>query len=195
MSAATQVVGSGALGPAFDSVLTAAQAGAPWALRLLYEEVSPAVCGYARGQGADDPEGLVNETFMRAFRRIGDFAGGPAQFRSWVFTIARNLLIDERRRHSRRVIETSVEQHLEDRETVASAEETAMEAVSEAAVIALLHRLPADQRDVLLMRLVGDLTVAQIAEALGRSVGAVKALQRRGLRRLQAAVAKGGAPL
>ena len=46
---------------------------------------------------------------------------------------------------------------------------------------ALLDQLPADQRDVLLMRVVADLSVEQTAAAIGRSAGAVKQLQRRGL--------------
>jgi RNA polymerase sigma-70 factor (ECF subfamily) len=48
-------------------------------------------------------------------------------------------------------------------------------------VLATLDRLSAEQRDVLVLRIVGDLTVAQVAAVVGRSEGAVKALQRRGL--------------
>ncbi len=50
----------------------------------------------------------------------------------------------------------------------------------------LLATLTDDQHEVLLLRLVGDLTVAQIAEITGRRRGAVKQLQRRGLRRIEA---------
>lgn len=179
----------------FDDVLAAAKAGGAWALRSLYEELSPAVCGYAKGQGASDPEGIVNETFLRAFRRIGSFEGTAGRFRSWVFTIARNLVIDERRRLGRRFVETSPGHQDAEHPVASSAEETVLEAVGQDAVVALLRALPPDQCDVLLLRLVADLTVSEIAESVGRSVGAVKALQRRGLKRLRLLVEGGGLEL
>jgi len=49
----------------------------------------------------------------------------------------------------------------------------------------LCAELPDDQRSVLLMRILADLTIEQVAQAMGRSVGATKALQRRGLRTLR----------
>jgi RNA polymerase sigma-70 factor (ECF subfamily) len=52
-------------------------------------------------------------------------------------------------------------------------------------VHALLAELPTDQRAVLLLRILGDLTIEQIANALGKRVGAVKALQRRALKRIE----------
>ena len=179
-----------AFGSDFDSVLTAAQAGAAWALRRLYDALAPAVYGYARGQGSADPEGLVNDTFSRAFRRISSFSGDAASLRSWVFTIAHNVLIDERRRVSRRPVE-SAEVTEADTAPVESAEDGALRTLEEERVRWLLAQLPPDQREVLTLRLLGDLTIAQIAEALGRSVGATKALQRRGLNRLRSILDQG----
>ena len=54
--------------------------------------------------------------------------------------------------------------------------------------------LPADQRSVLLLRVLADLTVEQVAAVMDRSVGSVKALQRRGLRRLRAELEPAGTP-
>lgn len=68
-----------------------------------------------------------------------------------------------------------------DRRQAPSAEASVLEQESTQRVHALLDRLAPDQRDVLLLRLVGDLTIEQISQALGKQVGAVKALQRRGL--------------
>ncbi|MDQ3898439.1 MAG: sigma-70 family RNA polymerase sigma factor, partial [Actinomycetota bacterium] len=81
----------------FERVLSAAQADAPWAYEQLFRSLSPAVCGYLRLQGADDPDDLTSEVFLGAFRRIRSFSGDEAQFRAWVFTIAHRRLIDERR--------------------------------------------------------------------------------------------------
>lgn len=185
MSATGTVSRADAFGSEFDAVLTAARAGAAWALRRLYDGLAPAVLGYLRGQGMADPEGMTNEVFSRAFRRLSSFEGDSGAFRSWVFTIAHNAHVDERRRRGRRVQEAAP---LEDDAAVgvvASAEDTVLQALSEERVRALLSSLPEDQRDVLVLRLVADLTIAQIAEIHGRSVGATKALQRRGLDRLR----------
>ena len=191
MSAVGTVDRADAIGPDFASVLAAAQAGGGWALRRIYDGLAPAVAGYARVRGASDPDGLVNDVFARAFRKIETFAGDEPALRSWIFTIAHNALIDDRRYVARRV---AVARPLEDADVtqaVASAEDTAMESFTAARVRAILATLPADQCEVLTLRLVADLTIPQVAEIVGRSIGATKALQRRGLARLRNVVAEG----
>ena len=173
------------IGPDFDSVLGAAQAGAPWALARLYHVLSPAVLGYLRIQGAADPEDLANEVFLGVFQRIGTFAGDEDRFRSWVFTIAHSRLIDDRRRAARRpqLVQDATEVPAE--HAGGDAEQEALERLSRRRVRALCEELVADQRDVLLLRLMAGLTVEAVAESLGKSEGAVKALQRRGLANLR----------
>ena len=94
--------GRAKIGPAFDSLLAAAQSGAPWALERLYKAMAPPVVGYLRIQGAGDPEDLTNEVFLGVLTRIASFSGDEDRFRSWVFTIAHSRLVDERRRADRR---------------------------------------------------------------------------------------------
>lgn len=173
------------IGPDFDSVLRAAQSGAPWALERLYQVFSPAVLGYLRIQGAADPEDLSNEVFLGVFQRIGAFAGDEDRFRSWVFTIAHSRLIDDRRRASRRpqTVQDATEFPVD--RPGGNAEADALARLSSRRVQALCEELVADQRDVLLLRLMAGLTVEAIAESLGKSEGAVKALQRRGLANLR----------
>lgn len=173
------------IGPDFDSVLRAAQSGAPWALERLYQVFSPAVLGYLRIQGAADPEDLSNEVFLGVFQRIGAFAGDEDRFRSWVFTIAHSRLIDDRRRASRRpqTVQDATEFPVD--RPGGDAEADALARLSSRRVQALCEELVADQRDVLLLRLMAGLTVEAIAESLGKSEGAVKALQRRGLANLR----------
>lgn len=173
------------IGPDFDLVLQAAQSGAPWALERLYQVVSPAVLGYLRIQGAADPEDLANEVFLGVFQRIGAFAGDEDRFRSWVFTIAHSRLIDDRRRTSRRPQTVPDAAVLPAEHPGGNAEEEALARLSSRRVQALCEELVPDQRDVLLLRLMAGLTVEAIAESLGKSEGAVKALQRRGLANLR----------
>ena len=176
--------GRATIGPGFASVLVAAQTGAPWALELLYHALSPAVLGYLRIQGAADPEDLTNEVFLGVLRRIGSFEGNEEKFRSWVFTIAHSRLVDDRRRTDRRPHLAGPHEDHWDR-AGGDAEQEALGRLSSQRVQALCEGLVADQRDVLLLRVMAGLTVEAIAEALEKSEGAVKALQRRGLANLR----------
>lgn len=168
-------------------VVVAARLGEGWAFERLYEALSPVVLGYLRSQGCVDAEAAVSEVFLRVFRKLGDFQGTESQLRSWVFTIAHNLLIDQRRMVSGR----RADQPLHDRLDLpgGDVEDDAMARMGMGRVRQLLDLLPRDQRDVLLLRVVAELSLEEAAAAMDRTVGAVKALQHRALaslrRRLQ----------
>lgn len=181
-------------GEVFEQVLPAAQAGAAWAFERLFLAYSPAVASFCRRQGAADPDGTVNEVFLGVFRGLGDFVGGEPDFRGWLFTIAHRRVVDERRAQGRRVQEQLTED-LATGSIGGDVEAEALERMADERVRQLLGRLAPDQRDVLLLRVIGDLTVEQVASALGRSVGATKALQRRGLLALRKIVESEGVPL
>jgi RNA polymerase sigma factor (sigma-70 family) len=78
---------------------------------------------------------------------------------------------------------------------VVSAEQDAIESMAAAAIVELLRELPADQRDVLALRVIADLSVDAVAEIIGRSPGAVKQLRRRGLLGLRRLVLERGVTL
>jgi len=192
------------LGEQFETILPAAQRGAGWALEALYRDLAPAVVGYLRLQGAEDPEDLANEVFLGAFRGLAGFAGGEEALRSWVFSIAHRRIIDERRRRARRVsvVPLDAGTHVGGhpgagghagadagagayRSTGPGVEDQALGALEEERLRRVCESLAPDQRDVVLLRLVGDLSVEQTAAALGKRPGAVKALQHRGLEALR----------
>jgi RNA polymerase sigma factor (sigma-70 family) len=179
--------------PPFHRVLAAAQADAPWAYERLYRSLSPAVCGYLRLQGVHDPEDLTSEVFLGAFRGIRSFAGDEAGFRSWVFTIAHRRVTDERRANGHRPL-LCLAADLSER-AGGDVEEEALRRLSADRVRALCAGLAPDQGDVLLLRLVSGLTVDVIAGVLGKTPGAVKALQRRGLCALRRQLEREGVPL
>jgi RNA polymerase sigma-70 factor (ECF subfamily) len=181
-----------ALGQPFDRVLFAARADAAWAYERLYRDLAPAVCGYLRLQGAREPEDLTSEVFLGAFHGLGTFAGNEAQFRSWVFTIAHRRLTDERRRVSHR---PPVDDGHGFDGYGGDVEEDALRRMSAARVRDVCEALSPEQRDVLLLRMVSDMTIDAVAEALGKSPGAVKALQRRGLTTLREVLTTEGVPL
>jgi RNA polymerase sigma-70 factor (ECF subfamily) len=177
--------------------LTAAQAGGEWAYERLYRSLAPAVAGYLRVQGAADPDDLTSEVFERAFMNLGRFSGGEAQFRSWVFTIAHHRLTDERRRIGRRParVDGDVADLPAPEVPVGDVEDEAQRRLATERVRRLCEALVPDQRDVLLLRMLACLTVEEIAEALGKSPGAVKALQRRGLAAIRRQIEAQGVPL
>jgi RNA polymerase sigma-70 factor (ECF subfamily) len=169
----------------FDSTLAAAQAGADWAWSRIYDDLAPAVGGYLRARGAPDPDAVLGEVFAQLVRDIGRFSGDHAHFRSWVFVMVHHRLLDDLRRRRRRpetVAEPASFWGLEDTGNV---EGDVVRRVTEAELRAVLEELTDAQRDVLLLRVFGDLTIEEIAKAVGRRPGAVKALQRRGLERLR----------
>ena len=183
-----------AIGEGFPEVLHAARAGASWAFERLYVELAPVVGGYLRMQGAAEPDDLTSEAFLGVFGRLASFEGSEQQFRSWVFTIAHRRLIDERRRAVRRPSIMTADTDLLDRPG-GDVEQDAFAELGTARVYELCAGLSDDQREVLVLRVVGDLTVEQVAAIVDKSVGAVKALQRRALHALRRKLERDGVPL
>lgn len=182
------------LGDTFPTVLAAAREGAEWAWAQLYRELAPSVLGYLRARGAAEPEDVAGEVFLQVVRDLPRFEGGESDFRSWVFTIAHHRLIDDARRSARRPVEPAAEVS-EWQASAEDAEEGVTRALASERVIRILGELAPDQRDVLLLRVVGGLTVSEVASTVGKSEGAVKALQRRGLAQVKKALAAEGVPL
>ena len=168
----------------FDATLVAAQGGARWAFATLWVEYAPAVTAFLRARGSHEPEDLTSEVFIAVFERVPQFVGGEAEFRSFLFSITYRRLVDELRTRSRRGenLEWSAES---DPRSSPSAELAAIERAGNDSVSALIDSLPDDQRSVMTLRIIADLSIDQIAEVLDKRPGAVKALQRRALDRLR----------
>jgi RNA polymerase sigma-70 factor (ECF subfamily) len=167
----------------FEVVLEAARLGHPWAFERIFRVLSPVVAAYLRSRGAREPDDLTSEVFLTVLRKLDSFEGDEAHFRSWVFTITHRRLLDERRRGRRR---PALEPLAEAAEPLAGddVEGAVARSLATERVQGLCDRLREDQRDVLLLRLVANLSIDQVAAALGKSPGAVKALQHRGVRAL-----------
>jgi len=178
------------LGESFPGVLAAARGGEEGAWRAIYEEFAPQVRGYLRGRGEAEPDDLLGEVFLQVVRDLPSFEGAEADLRAWVLTIAHHRLIDERRGQARRPSESAAPVASEDGRPGGNAEEEALEALEEERMRKLLAGLPSDQRSVLLLRVIGDLTVEKVAQLLGKTPGAVKQLQRRGLATLEKRVSR-----
>lgn len=166
-------------GPTFPSVLTAARAGADWAWAAIYDALSPPLAGYLRARGAVEPNDVLGEVLLQMVRDLHRFEGDEDDFRAWAFAIAHHRLLDERRRRGRRPAEPTAD--VEPSCAGADAAEEALGRIGAERILRVLASLSCDQREVVLLRVIGDLTVEQVARIVRRSPGAVKQLQRRGL--------------
>ena len=171
--------------PDFAPTLKSSKAGDGMAFERLYRWMAPQVTNFAAARGVEDAEGITNEVFLRVFGQIAKFEGDAPAFRAWVFAIARNQVIDAQRAAARRPRSVDVDVP---ELAVGSAESAAMASIGSDRVRALLGALSDDQRDVILLRSIADLSLKQVAVVVDKPVSAVKALQRRGLRRLQSEI-------
>jgi RNA polymerase sigma-70 factor (ECF subfamily) len=183
------------LGESFDRVLDAARAGAEWAWVELYRETAPAVGRYVRGRGAPDPDDITGDVFCKVVRRLSTFSGDERAFRAWTLTIARHHVIDDARRRARRP-EVSVEDDALTRSGPSGdAEDDAMRSLATDRVLDVLAALSPDQRDVMLLRNVGRLTLDEVAGVMGRRPGAVKMLQSRAIASIRSKISEGSVTL
>jgi len=164
----------------FTSLLESARQGSEAAWQDVYKAFAPVVLGYLRANGAPDPEDVLSEVFLQVARDITIFDGEEKGFRSSIFTIAHHRLIDARRHSARRPVELAPEPpEPSDRADDAADEALAKIGIEE--VQRVLEAISDEQRAVLLLRVIGDLSIEDVAKAVGKRPGAVKALQRRGL--------------
>ena len=177
----------------FERRLEAARAGADWAWREIYASLAPGILGYLRARGVADAEDLAGEVFLQVVRDLPEFHGDADGFRAWVFTIAHHRLLDERRREARRPRELGEPEPDELSRSGGDVEEEALRQLDLERVTRILATLSPDQRDVLLLRIVGDLSVEDVARVVGKRSGAVKQLQRRGLAAILRQLASVGA--
>ena len=155
-------------------------------LEELYRELAPAVLGYLRGSGAAEPEDLLGDVFVAVVRGLPDLDDDPGALRRWVFTVAHHRLVDERRKAAHRarniVLDDEHEPWADD------CYDEMLSRISASPAIAALATLTPDQRAVVLLRDVADLSVADTAHVLGKKPGAVKTAHRRALAALASRV-------
>lgn len=175
-------------GGRLDNALDRARAGDARGFDELFRATSASVAGYLRAHGVGDPDGVANDVFVRAFRGIHDFEGDGERFRSYLFTVAHHAAIDESRRRKRRVKEAPLESAPE--AEGGDVESDVIERLASERVQAMLEHVSPDQRSVLLLRVVADLSVEETAAVLDKGYEAVKALQRRGLAALRRAISE-----
>ncbi|MGW2047920.1 RNA polymerase sigma factor [Streptomyces sp. NPDC001858] len=167
-----------------------ARSGDREAFAALYDEHYRVVYGYlfVRTRDRHLAEDLTQDAFARALSRIDAYTWQGTAFVAWLITIAKNLYLDELGRGRTR-LETPVAEFHDFRQPGRAAESLALrelEAVeAHETVRTVLHSLNDHQRHCVELRFLDELTPAETAQAMGRSVGAVKTLTYRALRQLR----------
>ncbi len=153
-----------------------AQKGDKEAFARLYEAHFDKIYRYTllRVENKAEAEDMTQQVFVRAFESIPSYRWKGVPFSAWLFRIAHNLVIDHVRKKKRKPAVSF------DESLAASDSDPQMEVERQLDIEQLTsatRRLTEAQREVVSLRFAGGLSVAEVAKVMGRSGGAVKALQ------------------
>jgi RNA polymerase sigma-70 factor (ECF subfamily) len=138
---------------------------------------------YYRTRSQTLAEDLTSETFLRALRNMSGFRWQGKDFGAWLMTIARNLCTDHYKAGRTRLEQTTDDMSAHD-DATEGPENAVLAGLTNDVLLDGLRQLSDEQRDCLIMRFLQGLSIAETAAVLGRSDGAVKQLQLRGVRNL-----------
>jgi RNA polymerase sigma-70 factor (ECF subfamily) len=158
-----------------DSLVRRARLGDGTAFESLWFALAPRVAAYLRARGVSAVDDVTSEVFLGAYNGISAFAGEGVAFRSWLFTLAHHKSVDAFRRSRP---EYPYEPGADPR-VAPSAEDEALTNLGVSGLVHALDNLPAAQREVLILRVVADMHVDDVARLIGRSPAAVRQLQKR----------------
>ncbi|MEX2503237.1 MAG: sigma-70 family RNA polymerase sigma factor [Egicoccus sp.] len=180
-----------ALDPEVIDLVARAQEGDAQAFAALYDRYVDQTFAYVyrRVGHRQLAEDLVGDVFLRAYRRLSSFEWQGVDLGAWIMTIARNRVHDHFKSARFRLERTTDD--VRDDPTPTGPDDPERVAVARDMTRALgqaLEQLKDEHREVIELRFVHDLSVAETAAVMERSVGATKALQYRALRALASEV-------
>lgn len=158
--------------PGDEALIERWRRGDERAASTLVERHAGAIARFAASEGArEEIEEIVQDTFVRAFGSLDAFRG-ESSLRTWLFTIARRLILDRRRAARRRP--ASVEMQEGDVSTEYDALDAMIANESESKVRNAVDRLTRTQREVFLLRVNEGLSYREIAGIVGTTEGAAR---------------------
>jgi RNA polymerase sigma-70 factor (ECF subfamily) len=172
-----------------------AQAGDASALALLYEGYFDKIYRYVALRVGDtaEAEDITEEVFLKMLEAIGTFRFTGAPFSSWLFRIAHNQVVDHHRRLGRRpAAALEAADNLPANEDPVSATETRIHLNEFGAA---LQQVTEAQRQVIALRFGASLSIAEVAQVMGKREGAIKALQHSAVQALRRSLARQGSDL
>lgn len=150
---------------------------------LLYNEYFPRIYRYifARVQNQTDAEDLTEQVFVKALDAGPSFTWKGIPISSWLFRIARNIIIDYWRKDKSKIT-VSIDESVVDESNDPESQAVMNSEIRR--VIRAVGELTAAQREVIELRFAGGLSNAEIAYLLGKSEGSIKVMQHSALRSL-----------
>jgi RNA polymerase sigma-70 factor (ECF subfamily) len=133
---------------------------------------------YARVRLPDVAEELTAQVFLKAVEGLAGYEDRGRPFVAWLYRIAHARVVDYYRDQERRV-EVELVEDIES--TALDPEQVVTTAWEWNTAVALMSELTDDQQDVIILRFIGEMPLVDVAEILGKTVGAIKALQHRAL--------------
>jgi RNA polymerase sigma-70 factor, ECF subfamily len=168
-----------------DGALQAARNGDEDAFRTLYRQIQPRLLRYVSTLVGDDAEDVTSEAWLHIAKDIATFDGDIDGFRGWTATIARHRALDHLRYRKRRPVEHTPVSEFPEPRAADDTEQTALDSLSTRSALALIARLPPDQAEIIMLRVVVGLDAKSVAKVVGKRAGAVRTAAHRGLRRLE----------
>jgi RNA polymerase sigma-70 factor (ECF subfamily) len=155
------------------------------AFGMLYDHYQGSVYRFLfyRTRSSTLAEDLASETFFRALRNMQNFRWQGKDFGAWLMTIARNLATDHFKAGRTRLELATEDMGVHD-DATEGPETSVLASLTNELLLKALTELPSEQKDCLVMRFLQGMSIAETAGVLGRSEGAVKQLQLRGVRNL-----------
>lgn len=151
----------------------------------VWRALHPPLLRYLSVRGDEAPEDIASETWMHVVRGLPGFSGDAAAFRAWLFTIARHRAIDQGRARGRRpVVALGEPAELQSHGVEPSAEEEVMVKDATARALELVATLPPAQAEMVMLRVVAGLEVADVAALVNKKPGAVRVAVHRALQTL-----------
>lgn len=168
-----------------EAAIEKAKMGDESAIGLLYRSFNPQLLRYLKHHIYSDYEDVASETWMAIAKGLADFHGNSRDFRSWIFGITRNKVIDHYRTTSRLKIAVDKERLRYPLDHYSHSDFTATPAMAnlsaEEAIETLLANLPPHHAEVVLLRVVADLSVEEVAKIVGKSPAAIRVIQHRAM--------------
>ena len=166
------------------TIIEKAKAGDEAAMGELFRQFASPLLRYLKGRRVIDPEDIASETWLSIIGSLSKFQGDGGDFRAWIFSTARRRVIDSARRASVRpkleqIGEVESASAPNDPSVTPGAGSEADQAVSE-----LVDCLTDEQRDVVLLRVLGGFSAAEVAKIVGRSEGAIRVIQHRAIKKM-----------
>jgi RNA polymerase sigma-70 factor (ECF subfamily) len=177
-------------GDNLDTALARARAGDESGFLMLWTDLNPRLLRYLRVLGGDEMDDVASEAWLQAIRDLGQFRGNAADFRGWLFTIARHRAVDDARSRSRyrdKILAPLTASAASGHGRSADpnpVEDEVLYGLSTRRAVALVRQLSRDQAEVVALRIIAGLDTEAVATILGKSPGSVRVALHRGLKAL-----------